>query len=117
MSDNFIKLSDEICETIIKNNVSTLEQALTTKASSNETIEGLCTELTARIGEKIAIRRFQLITKNDNEVFESYVHSNRKIAVLLVMSQGSNTTVGHDVAMHAAAMNPKFLSSKDVDQN
>jgi elongation factor Ts len=116
MSDKFIQLSNEITEAIFFGNVTTLADALKVKTSSGVTVEEACTELTARIGEKTAVRRFEVINKKPDEVFAHYVHNNNKIAVLLVMSPNSNEKAGHDVAMHAAAMNPKFLSQNEVDQ-
>ncbi|MDR3330327.1 MAG: translation elongation factor Ts [Mycoplasmataceae bacterium] len=116
MSDKFIQLSNEITQAVLKANAKSLDEALKAKTSTGATVEEACTELTARIGEKTGVRRFEIVTKKDDEVFGHYVHNNNKIAVLLVMTAGSSEHAGHDAAMHAAAMNPKFLSQKDVDQ-
>jgi elongation factor Ts len=116
MSNNFIELSNVITQAIFNANVTTLEEALKVKTSNGMTVEEACTELTARIGEKTAVRRFEIINKKSDEVFAHYVHNNNKIGVLLTLTSGSSETAGHDAAMHAAAMNPKFLSQSDVDQ-
>jgi elongation factor Ts len=117
MSDTFIQLTNEIALAIFKNKPATVEQASQLKINSGLTIEQACQELTAKIGEKTALRRFVFINKNDSQKFVHYVHSNKKIAVVLVLDGSSNEIVGKDVAMHAAAMNPKFLNSTQVDQN
>jgi elongation factor Ts len=117
MSDKFIQLSNEITQAVFKSDAKTIDEALKAKTIKDVTVDEACTELTARIGEKTGVRRFEIINKKADEVFANYVHSNNKIAVLLIMTAGSSEHVGHDVAMHAAAMNPKFLSQKDVDQN
>jgi elongation factor Ts len=116
MSNSFIELSNEITQAIFHANVTTLAEALQVKTAKGITVEAACTELTARIGEKTAVRRFEVINKKPDEVFAHYVHNNNKIGVILVLTPGSNESAGHDVAMHAAAMNPKFLSQHDVDQ-
>ncbi|GHU47026.1 hypothetical protein FACS1894218_0590 [Bacilli bacterium] len=116
MSDKFVQLSNEITEAIFKSNAKTLEAGLKAKTIKGQTVDEACTELTATIGEKTAVRRFELVTKKDEEVFAHYTHTNHKIAVLLVMSKGSSADAGHDAAMHAAAMNPKFLNESEVDQ-
>jgi elongation factor Ts len=116
MSDKFIELSNEITQAIFDANTTTLNEALKAKTTSGMTVEEVCTEFTARIGEKTAVRRFEIINKKSDEVFAHYVHNNNKIGVLLVLTNGSSETAGHDVAMHAAAMNPKFLNQNDVDQ-
>ena len=117
MSDTFIQLTNEIALSIFKNQPNSIEQASQLKVNSGLTIEQACQELTAKIGEKTALRRFIFIHKKNDEKFVHYVHSNKKIAVVLVMSPSSNEVVGKDIAMHAAAMNPKFLNSTQVDQN
>jgi elongation factor Ts len=116
MGNSFIELSNEITQAIFKANVNTLDEGLKAKTKSGMTVEDACTELTARIGEKTAVRRFEVVNKKSDEVFAHYVHNNNKIGVLLVMTSGSKESIGHDVAMHAAAMNPKFLDQSQVDQ-
>jgi elongation factor Ts len=116
MSDKFIKLGNDVTEAIFLANPTSLQDALKVKVTDGHSVEEICTELTARIGEKIAVRRFEIIHKKSDELFAHYVHSNNKIAVLLLMNSNSDEKVGHDVAMHAAAMNPKFLSENDIDQ-
>lgn len=116
MSDTFLQLSDEIASSIFDQKPSSIEQANHLKISSGISIEQACQELTAKIGEKTILRRFQLVHKSPQQKFAYYVHNNKKIAVLLVMSETSDEVVGRDVAMHAAAMNPRFLNVNEVDQ-
>jgi elongation factor Ts len=117
MSDNFIKLVDEITLAIFRSNAKTIEEALVIKTHSNITVEEACIQLTAKIGEKIIVRRFMILEKSNDEVFAHYTHSNNKISVLLKLKPQSNVTAGRDVAMHAAAMAPRFLSQNEVDPN
>jgi elongation factor Ts len=116
MSDKFITLSNEIAETIFKHKPATLDAALKLATKNGTTVEDECTQLTATIGEKTGVRRFQIVEKQAGQEFAHYIHSNRKIGVLLVLDAGSQPSVGKDVAMHAAAMNPKFLNQTEVDQ-
>ena len=67
------------------------------------------------MGEKISLRRFEKVTKNDNEVFGDYSHMGGKIAVLTVL-EGANADVAKDVSMHAAAMRPSYVSQSDVPE-
>jgi elongation factor Ts len=116
MSDRFLTLSNEIALSVLKHLPKTLDEALQLKTNSGATVQDECTQLTATIGEKTGVRRFQIIEKQNDQIFAHYVHNNNKIGVLLVLDAGSDATVGRDVAMHAAAMNPKFLSKNEVDQ-
>jgi len=68
---------------------------------------------TAKIGEKLSFRRFEVVTKADDEAFGSYLHNGGKIAVLTVV-KGSNEAIAKDVAMQAAAMKPRYVFESDV---
>jgi elongation factor Ts len=111
-----MQLVDGISNTLITSKVKTIEEALQTKIANGSTIDYACKEITGRIGEKIALRRFSILSKEKNQTFAHYQHSNKKIAVLLLFNGTINEQLGKDIAMHAAAMAPKFLNEKEVDQ-
>ncbi len=111
-NDEFKELINTISNALINSNVSSVEEAL--KLSTTDgTLEDTITNKIAKIGEKLSFRRFALVEKSDNETFGSYIHMNGKIAVLVVL-EGANTEVAKDVAMHAAAMRPKYLNIESV---
>ena len=118
-NEEFKDLVDTILKAIITNDVKTNEEVLKLEVNG-ETIEDIIVNKTAKIGEKLSFRRFEKLTKTDNQVFGSYLHMGGKIAVLVTLS---NTTeeVAKDVAMHAAAMRPSVvrrdeLSKEEVDK-
>ncbi len=110
-NQEFVNLVKTIANTIIDNNVSTVEEALKLKAGEN-TLEELIIDKTSKIGEKISFRRFEIVEKEDTEVFGTYSHMGGKIAVLTRLT--SNEEVAKDVAMQAAAMRPLYLTREDV---
>ncbi len=110
-NQEFVNLVKTIASTIIDNNVSTVEEALKLKAGEN-TLEELIIDKTSKIGEKISFRRFEIVEKEDTEVFGTYSHMGGKIAVLTRLT--SNEEVAKDVAMQAAAMRPLYLTREDV---
>lgn len=111
-NEEFTNMIDIIGKTILNSNAKTLEEALA--LSTNEgTINDLIIAKTSKIGEKLSLRRFELVEKNDNEVFGSYLHMGGKIAVLTVVD-GANEDVTRDVAMQAAAMKPQYLNSEEI---
>ena len=111
-NDEFKELINTISNALINSNVSSVEDAL--KLSTTDgTLEDTITNKIAKIGEKLSFRRFALVEKSDNETFGSYIHMNGKIAVLVVL-EGANTEAAKDVAMHAAAMRPKYLNIESV---
>ena len=113
-NEEFKSLVDTILKAIINNDVKTNEDVLKLNVDG-ETIEDLIVNKTAKIGEKLSFRRFEKLTKEDNQVFGSYLHMGGKIAVLVTLS---NTTeeVAKDVAMHAAAMRPTVVRRDELAQ-
>ena len=108
----FKELLDKIGNTILENNVTNLEEALNAKCG-DETINDLIVNATAKIGEKISLRRFEKVTKTDSQVFGSYLHMGGKISSLTIL-EGGNEEVAHDVAMQAAAMRPQYVNIESV---
>lgn len=111
-NDEFKSMIDEIGNTILNSNAKTLEEA-NELACSEGTIKDLIIAKTAKIGEKLSFRRFELIEKSDSENFGAYLHMGGKIASLVV-TDGASEEVAKDVAMQAAAMNPKYLCPEEV---
>ena len=111
-NSEFIELVETISNAIINNDVNTNEDVLALETEEG-TINDLIIAKTSKIGEKISFRRFNKVTKEDNEVFGSYIHMGGKIAVLTVIKD-ANEEVARDVAMHAAAMRPSYVRSSDV---
>ncbi len=84
--------------------------------TENGTIKDLIVAKTAKIGEKLSLRRFQILTLEDGEVFGSYIHMGGKIASLVVL-KGANEEVAKDVAMQQAAMRPSYVFISDVPED
>ena len=111
-NDEFKDLINTISNLLINSNVKTVEEAL--KLSTEDgTLEDTITNKIAKIGEKLSFRRFEIVEKEDTDTFGSYIHMGGKIGVLVVLENG-NTEVAKDVAMHAAAMRPKYLNIESV---
>ena len=111
-NDTFKALVNEILETIINSNAKTMEEVLELKTSEG-TVNDLIISKTATIGEKLSLRRFERITKKDNETFGSYIHMGGRIAVLTVVSDVTEE-VAKDISMHAAAMKPLYVTKEEV---
>ena len=108
----FKELVKEILTVLLNNNVKTVEEALALPASEG-TINDLIVAKTAKIGEKLSFRRFEVVEKTSDQLFGHYIHMGSKIGVLLVVN-GTNDEVCHNVAMHVAAMRPTCLRREDV---
>ncbi len=113
-NEEFKNLVNTILEAIINNDVKTNEEVLKLTVNG-ETIEEIIINKTAKIGEKLSFRRFEKLTKNEDQVFGSYLHMGGKIAVLVTLSNTSEE-VAKDVAMHAAAMRPSVLRRSELSK-
>lgn len=114
-NEEFTGMIDTIGTTILDSDAKTLEDVL--KVNTTEgTIEDLIIAKTAKIGEKLSLRRLEVVEKSDDEVFGSYLHMGGKIAVLTVL-KGANEEVAKDVAMQAAAMRPSYVFISDVPED
>ena len=111
-NEAFTSFVDTLANTLVESNVSTLEEANELKID-DETVANTIISLTAKIGEKISFRRFEVVEKTDDQVFGIYSHMGGKITTLVVL-EGANSEVAKDVAMHTAAMRPSYLNSEEV---
>ena len=108
----FTGLVDLIATAILNSNVKTVEEANRLEVNGS-TIENIIVDKTATIGEKLSFRRFELVEKEDNQVFGTYSHMGGKI-VTLAVQEGTDEEVAKDVAMQIAAMRPLYLDRDSV---
>ena len=111
-NEEFRAMIDTIGKTILNSDAKTVEEALELPCEEG-TIKDLIVAKTAKIGEKLSLRRIEVIEKEDNGSFGAYLHMGGKIAVLTLLD-GANEEVAKDVAMQVAAMRPLYLNPEDV---
>ena len=111
----FTSLVDSIAKAILESKVTTMDEAMELKVGE-ATIQDLIVEKTATIGEKLSFRRFELVEKQDNQVFGTYSHMGGKIVSLVVLD-GDDAEVAKDVAMQIAAMRPLYLDRESVPED
>jgi len=118
-SEPFVALCEQVAEVVLKDKPQDVEALLALK-SGNETVQELIINQTAKIGEKLSLRRFvrQEVKEGRNE---SYIHMLGKIGVLVEFATGKDlnkdkefVSMCHDVAMHIAAMNPAAVAESDI---
>jgi elongation factor Ts len=80
---------------------------------TTESVGDAVSQLIAKLGENIAIRRFARLVPRDGERFASYVHGNGRIGVLVGIP-GGDPDLGKDLAMHVAASDPRFAVRSEV---
>lgn len=114
---DFVNLANGIAKVVAETEPKDIEEV---KALPYEgiTVQEAVTNLIAKLGENMNLRRFEKINAADGLV-SAYNHMGGKIGVLVqVRSEQANdavATVARDVAMHVAALNPQFLDNTSVD--
>ncbi|AJH79537.1 MULTISPECIES: translation elongation factor Ts [Heyndrickxia] len=112
----FQNLVKEIAEHLLKSKPADLDTALQSTMANGSTVNDFITQAISKIGEKISLRRFALKTKTDNGAFGEYLHMGGRIGVLTVLEGTTDASVAKDVALHVAAMNPKYISRDQVSE-
>jgi len=115
-NDEFIQLGNQIAEAAFKEKPSSIE-AISALSLGDLSIGEKVVELTGKIGEKLEIKAFEVISA---EAVVPYIHLNSKLGVLVGLknTNGSDVTeAGKDVAMQIAAMNPIAVDKDGVDSS
>ncbi|QVK04916.1 translation elongation factor Ts [Mycoplasma mycoides] len=115
-NEKFLSLVDEIANALLSSNASSLEEGLQVKTNSGLTIEQSLISATATIGEKIALRRFELVNKTEGSSV-IYNHANKRVSTLLVFDKKLDSTDAYNVAMHVAAMAPKYINMDQIPED
>ena len=114
-NDRFLALLDEAAKTIFNSNAKTVEEALALPTAEG-TLNDSFIAAVAIIGEKITLRRFEIVEKSDDELFGSYTHQGGRIVAVTVVKGTADAQVAKNMAMQVASMNPTYVSRDEMPQ-
>ena len=114
-NDKVLALLDTTLETIIDSNAKTVEEALAL-STADGTLNDTFVNAVAIIGEKITLRRFEIVEKSDDEEFGAYMHQGGRISALVVVKGSNDPQVAKNMAMQVASMNPTYVSRNEMPQ-
>ena len=107
----------DVAEMVLEGDVADVEALLASNHKEGKPLKDVLNDRVATIGEKLDVRRFERIATNGKVA--GYIHGGGKIGVVVELATDSNDervlTLGKDIAMQVAAMNPKYISRDDVD--
>lgn len=112
----FKEFGKKLAEIAITNNVKTIEALNEAEIEAGKTVAQAVTDLIAKIGENMNIRRIHE-TEAKGGFVATYSHLGGKLGVIVELSgeaTEANITKARDIAMHVAAMDPKYLNSSEV---
>ncbi|EMF46357.1 Translation elongation factor Ts [Planococcus halocryophilus Or1] len=113
-NEGFQTLVKELGDHLITTKPATVEEANASTMSNGLTVADHISNAIAKIGEKITLRRFEIRTKTDADAFGPYLHMGGRISVLVVLENSTDSDAARDIAMHIAALNPKYISRDEV---
>ena len=111
-NDDFINLTNNLCQLIIDNKPSDMD-ALLALPFEGTTVDATIKEKIATIGENIRIRRFAVYSTAGT--LETYIHAGGKIGVLVDYEGVSDSELARDVALHICAVAPLCITEADLD--
>ena len=104
----------DVAEMVLEGDAADLDALLASNHKEGKALKDVLNDRVATIGEKLDVERIS--TKGR---VAGYIHGGGKIGVLVELATDSNDervlTLGRDIAMQVAAMNPKYISRDDVD--
>ncbi|WP_044494229.1 translation elongation factor Ts [Nesterenkonia massiliensis] len=116
-SDKFVSLAEKVLDVAVAGGYETVEALLEADVEGKK-LSDFVTEEAAILGEKVVVRRLAKVT---GSYVDSYLHKTSKdlpaqVGVLVAVDADSDEAKGaaHDVAVHAAAFSPAFLTRDEV---
>lgn len=117
-NEEFKNFVQEVAQAVVENDPADMDALKAVVLSGGKNVQDTLTDKIAKIGENMSLRRFGE-AKVENGVVVGYIHGGGKISVVVALeSEGDKealSVLGKDLAMQVAAMNPKYISTDDVD--
>lgn len=117
-NEEFVEFVDTLAKIVLSSSVTGMDDLMGLEYAGEGTIQDVLTSKIAKIGENMSIRRFVRCEK-PGVVHVGYIHGGGRIAVIVGLETDATyeqvETLGKDIAMQVASMNPLFISESDVD--
>jgi elongation factor Ts len=113
-NEDFVRFTEAVAKTAVDNKIKNIADLLDANLNGKSVREGAI-ELTAKIGEKVDVRRVALVCATGT--VGHYVHPvGSKVGVVVALSEDNKEKAG-DMAMHIAAANPapEYISKNEID--
>ena len=114
-SNDFRNFVDKLSQVALDNNITDVNELENTTIDS-KSIENIRTDLIAKVGENIAIRRMFTIKNNSGRLILSYIHGQGRIGVLVGVTK-RDTALAKDIALHITANKPEYINKKDISKD
>lgn len=117
-NEEFVEFVEELSKLALAAESNDIDAFLAASYKNEGTVTEVLNAKIAKIGENMNVRRFVKLDR-PGTVYVGYIHGAGKIGVIIGMeteaSAAEVSTVGRDVAMQVASMNPQFIDESAVD--
>jgi len=115
-NDDFQAFGKALTEQALASGVTDVEafKAMSSAGDESHTIEQMISRKVSTIGENIVLNRIAIIEAGDGASLSSYVHGGGTIGVVVEGSASAGDEALHDVALHIAASEPRFVNREEV---
>ncbi len=110
-NEKFQSFVNEVLDHVMANNFNTVEEIQNSEINGQPFADYLALQI-ATIGENLVVRRYAKVETDGS--LGTYVHANSKVGVIVASDTAGVEDVLKNIAMHAAAMNPKYLNEESV---
>jgi elongation factor Ts len=119
---DFRRFAADVVRLALEHRPVNLEALLAAELAAGESVDQRRRALVSKIGENISVRRGVVLERpgNAGAALGAYVHGTRiGVLVALETAPGAKAaaaldSLAHDIAMHIAASNPRFIATTDV---
>lgn len=108
--ENFVMFAEAVAAVALATGTSDVEAFAAEKLADGRTVEEARTELIAKVGENISVRRIEFVQSDG--IISNYTHGARIGAVVAL--DGGDDVLARDIAMHVAASNPTCIDESGV---
>jgi len=113
-NDEFEAFAGAVADAVLNQQPADMEALLALPLNGGSTVQEALTALIGKIGEKMGVRRFKLLSVSEGQVVD-YIHPGARLGVLVAVTGTAPLQhVGRDVAMQVAALNPIAARIADV---
>jgi len=118
-NEDFQAFAKALAEQVMASGVTDVETLKTMPFAGDEnlTVEQMISQKIATIGENIILSRIEILEAGDGNMLSSYVHGGGSIGVVVEGSAATGAEALHDVALHIAASEPRFVNREQVTED
>ncbi len=110
-NEKFQAFVNEVLEHVMANDFASIEDINNSEINGQPFGDYLALQI-ATIGENLVVRRYEKVVTDGS--IGTYVHANSKVGVIVASDAEGVEEALKNIAMHAAAMNPKYINEAAV---